>query len=273
MTTRDEFNAIIDNKLTTENDLQSFLEKNSEFIPTDFLNGHQLNFQLIISKLRLGNEYITDFAYLTKNSGKWTLVLIEIEQASKKVFLKDNGSYPRFTAEFNGALAQVTAWKNYIANNKSTVEKKISRLKIPMENNVLDFKYILVIGRDEHFSEEQIGVLRETEKDDLKILTYDSLGRRFENNKPRMILSPIGDKDFKIKFVPENYLTNFFGWVTSEGIQISLDARSELIKQGYSIEEWESGKLLHGTECKITKEEAYEKSPKTDFDKVIYDIK
>lgn len=272
MNIKEEFNELINDNSKTENDLQRFLEENPKFIPTDFLNGHQLHFELIISKLKLGNKFITDFAYLTKNSVKWTLVLIELEQSSKKIFLKDNGSYPRFSSEFNAAMAQVTSWRSYVEKNESIVENCISRLKKPLSENLLDFKYILVIGRDENFSEAQIDMLRSTEREDLKILTYDSLSRRFDNNEPRMILSPIGDKDFRIKHVSENYETNFFSWINSEGFNVGSEAKFELIKQGYSIDKWESGELLNDVSNKMTREEAYEKSNKTDFDRIILGI-
>ena len=72
----EKFKIFLDNEKNLENDIQKFLEKNTELIPLPFIENHGLHFNLVISKFKLGNEYITDFAYLTKSSIKWLLVLI-----------------------------------------------------------------------------------------------------------------------------------------------------------------------------------------------------
>lgn len=51
-----------------ENQIQEFLEENTIFIPMLFLLNHHLHMNCVISKFKLGNEFVTDFAYLTKNS-------------------------------------------------------------------------------------------------------------------------------------------------------------------------------------------------------------
>ena len=38
----------------------------------------------VISKFKLGNEFVTDFAYLTKSSDYWEFVLVELEDAKRR---------------------------------------------------------------------------------------------------------------------------------------------------------------------------------------------
>ena len=63
-----------------ENEVQRYLEVNSNLLPVNnWLLGHRVHCATIISKFRFGNEYISDFAYLTKCSDEWYVVFVEIE--------------------------------------------------------------------------------------------------------------------------------------------------------------------------------------------------
>src|SRR5438874_9676978 len=102
------FRRLLANPSTGESEVQSFLEGHSELIPTPFLSNHGLHFGAVISKLPLDTSLISDFAYLTKSSRRWDLVLVELEDPGKPIFTKD----PRmavFSASFNAALAQLGA--------------------------------------------------------------------------------------------------------------------------------------------------------------------
>lgn len=59
-----QYEDVINSEENTENQIQSFLEENTIFIPMPFLLNHNLHMNCVISKFRLGNEFITDFAYL-----------------------------------------------------------------------------------------------------------------------------------------------------------------------------------------------------------------
>lgn len=59
------------------------------FIPMPFLLNHHLHMNCVISKFKLGNEFVTDFAYLTKSSDYWEFVLVELEDAKMKIFTND----------------------------------------------------------------------------------------------------------------------------------------------------------------------------------------
>ena len=72
-----------------------------------FLLNHYLHMNCVISKFKLGNEFVTDFAYLTKSSDYWEFVLVELEDAKKKIFTNDKENI-YFHSEFNHAYDQIT---------------------------------------------------------------------------------------------------------------------------------------------------------------------
>lgn len=237
---------LISDQNKSENEIQEFLENNSELIPLEFLRGHHLHFNTIISKFPLGRKYKTDFAYLTKDSVGWTLVLVEIETAKKKIFKNSANSYPQFTADFNRARSQVSAWKSYVSKEKENVLSSVKAFKKPLVDNDVDFKYLLIIGRDENFTVEQMERLKSEEGDSLKILTYDSLLRRIEHRRARkkLIVSIKGDDKYKIKKLPQELSSSIFAYVTNEELVISMDQKKELISQGYDIDKWSEGHQL-----------------------------
>lgn len=74
----EQYFDVIEKKSNTENQIQEFLEENTIFIPMPFLLNHHLHMNCVISKFKLGNEFVTDFAYLTKSSDYWEFVLVEL---------------------------------------------------------------------------------------------------------------------------------------------------------------------------------------------------
>src|SRR4051812_29642590 len=83
-----EFEALLATPGVREKTIQKFMESHSELIPIPRLRGHGLHFDVVLSEFNLQTSRIPDFAYLTKNSAYWELVLVELERPSKKLFLK-----------------------------------------------------------------------------------------------------------------------------------------------------------------------------------------
>lgn len=80
----ERFRSALEDDSLNENDIQRFLEENSELISTPFLLNHHLHFNVLISKFKISDGLISDFAYLTKSSDFWDLVLVEIEDPKKE---------------------------------------------------------------------------------------------------------------------------------------------------------------------------------------------
>lgn len=245
-----------------ENDIQRFLEDHTEMIPLPFLENHGLNDNAIITKFKLGSEMTTDFAYLTKCSDYWNFVLVELEDSRKKLFT-ENKQRVLFSAEFNNAYDQITAWKAYVENNRERLLYQTDKIRIPLNNNPVRFKYVLIIGRnkEKEQSEHKRSMLAQKSTDNTKVMTYDSIISYCENNQDlyqKLILSPVGDQAFKIKSVPEEISTTLFGWLTPEYIKIEQPQIEQLKQQGYEMDAWLQGRLLRFN-YKYTNDTGWEK--------------
>lgn len=232
----------------TENDIQRFLEEHTEIIPLPFLENHGLYLNVIISKFKLGNEMVTDFAYLTKCSDYWHFVLVELEDSKKKIFTK-NEQRVIFSADFNHAYDQITAWKAYVERNKEQLLYQIEKIRSPWTKIEVRFKYVLIIGRNEEKenSEQRTWMFAQKSIGDTKVMTYDSfMAYSYKPSNPgkKLILSPVGDQGFKIKSVPENIKTKMFGLLSPEYIKVEEPQIEQLKQQGYDIESWLKGERL-----------------------------
>lgn len=139
----EQYFDVIEKNGNTENQIQEFLEENTIFIPMPFLLNHYLHMNCVISKFKLGNEFVTDFAYLTKSSDYWEFVLVELEDAKKKIFTNDKENI-YFHSEFNHAYDQITSWKAYVNKNREAILHQIDKLRVPLNENSVRFKYVLV---------------------------------------------------------------------------------------------------------------------------------
>lgn len=246
-----EFEKLLEDKSKNENDIQIFLEDNSELIPLPFLATHQLHQSAVISKLPLGNEFITDFAYLTKCSDYWNLVLIEIEDPKKNIFTKSTENVT-FTSKFNHAYEQVQSWKAYVeyGTHKMELKNRVEKLMGIGSITEIPFyvKYVLIYGRrSEKNSNKRICAFNTKNNDDILVKTYDSLISEYTSKPkiPKMILSAWKEQGFCIKKVPMNLINmTLLTYLNSDYIKIDPNARKQLIAQGYCIDQWESGEYL-----------------------------
>ncbi|WP_196599648.1 Shedu immune nuclease family protein [Pectinatus frisingensis] len=204
-----KFKNLLDDENNNENDIQYFLEDNSELIPLPFIAGHQLHQSAIISKLPIGNGYVLDFAYLTKCSDYWYLVLMEIEDPKKTIFKKSSENI-EFTSKFNNAYDQVLSWKSYLedGNNTEEIKKRVKKLMGVGSISELPFyvRYVLVYGRksEKQDSKRRISLLNQKNTNKIQVKTFDSLVSEYQSKPelPKMILSPWRENGFLIKKVP-----------------------------------------------------------------------
>ena len=91
----------------SEAQMQYFLEANPILIPGlyDLHNGPVGN--VVVSKLQLANEFVTDFAFISSNSATAQVTLIEIEAPTTKLFRQSDSE---FTSSFNKSFQQVRDW-------------------------------------------------------------------------------------------------------------------------------------------------------------------
>lgn len=241
-------------KSINENDMQTFLEKHTAFIPTPFFQNHQLHFNCFISKFPIG-PWISDIAYLTHSTIGWYVVLMELENPHKKIF-KGSIDHAEFTSDFTQAKQQISDWKIYIDEYKADVLESLKRLRKPLTGNKVSFKYVIVMGRRKELanSESRRRTLAELEKENLKVLTYDTIlsdYKRFRRTPSESIVITLYNKDkFKVKYLPNNLSraskisTSMFSYMSCEDILLTDEQINKLQEDGYKIGSWQQGDLL-----------------------------
>jgi hypothetical protein len=177
-----EFSKLLDQNLTEQN-YQLFMEENTRLVPREFVQNHGIHFSLVLRKLSFGADYKSDFVYLSKSSDDWNCVLIEIERPGAKFFKTGtNNLHP----DFLKALQQINKWRawfNSAANKSSFAESTVGLIRVPLERNPIYPKFVLVHGRRSEYGKNHLrrSIISAHEKDDFKILTFDSLLESLES--------------------------------------------------------------------------------------------
>lgn len=112
-------------------------QKASESDVHDFLANHSYFFNGILrmygvspvySKVQLGSEYVTDFAFFDTGSFGPEWHLVEIEAPSKRMFTLAGGQ----TADLTHAIQQVRDWHTWIHDNLDFARKLMLHVEYPL---------------------------------------------------------------------------------------------------------------------------------------------
>ena len=184
---RKKFSAYLESA-KNEAEMQYFFEVNPAFLPGlyDFHNGPLGN--VVISKLQLGNDFVTDFALISVNSAAAQITLIEIESPKTPIF---RNSDDQFSSSFNKAYQQVRDWGLWAEQNATYLKDRFRQI---YSRGIFRFRKvvvqrILVAGRR---SEIQRTSLREkrwagiNHDPHISVMSYDRLNDMFMLN-PRIL--------------------------------------------------------------------------------------
>ncbi|CZF82788.1 hypothetical protein GCE9029_03440 [Grimontia celer] len=164
-----------------EQPVQEFLEKcPSAICGTKYIMGN-----CVISKLPLGNEYKTDFAYINPQSGYTFLHLVEIEKPGKSIFTQSD----EFTKEFNQALQQVNDWIYWCSNNSGYLYNLLEPLRQRSGDSVgyYNARGLLIYGRSSEINNirrKERWAQKTTENNFIEIRTYDGFAREMNSFLP-----------------------------------------------------------------------------------------
>ncbi len=236
-----QFEDLISTNGVKESSYQKFLEDHPEFLVEPFLLNHQLHFGAVISQFRLDTTLTADFCYLTKSTGNWWLVLIEIERPDIPLF-RNNKLQLTPTAEFSERFAQIQAWRDAAADRPQEIIRQVSAIRKPLEDGPVEFKYVLVIGRDPTKQSKAIrDRFNQMNGTDLRILTFDTLLRNYKEGRGRacnVLTLNKGKIRFKnLHLKPKNMLA----YVPSTDLLLSAQDKHRLRRWGISVNAWERG--------------------------------
>src|SRR3546814_3593081 len=120
-----DFDKLSGEPKSNANAIQAFLEANTMCTPTPDGLHHRLHMNSVIAKFPIG-ERSTDYAYLSKSTVKWQLVLVELEDSSKRIF-KDSSKNDAFTVDFSDAVAQIDVWRDHVSQH---LDQEIGRAHV-----------------------------------------------------------------------------------------------------------------------------------------------
>lgn len=169
----EKWSSLLENENALENDYHKFLQNH----PSIFLTS--LDSFLVISKLKLGSDYETDFVVVNEGYSNGTeYELIEIESPHTKLFNK-NG-IP--SAKFNAALQQIRDWKRWLIDNKSQFKKifPTQNTKV-IKDSKLKFK--IIIGRRDNDIQSLEKRKQIEEENNIEIISFDRLTDLVINRK------------------------------------------------------------------------------------------
>lgn len=148
-----------------EQDYHSLLQKH----PALFLASH--NSYLVVSKLKLGSDYETDFVIVKEGYSDGTIYeLVELETPHTKLF--DQSGKP--TAKLNSALQQIRDWKRCLKEDKGLFKKIFPTANTRVvSNSRLRFK--IIIGRRTDNAEEIEKRKQIADEQNVEIVSYDRL--------------------------------------------------------------------------------------------------
>jgi hypothetical protein len=239
-----EFLSLLNDADATEPDVQNYLENNTELISLPWRLNHALHQEAIISKFPLDPSIITDFAYLTKSSGEWYLVLVELEDPKKPIFKSDKKRV-MLSRDLTAALDQMAEWKVFAERHKDEIVGRISLLRRPLEHNRVRIKYVLIYGRRKELtSQERIDRLASLGDGSQRIVTYDSLLSKAAPDEwwPKNVLT-LTKRMLRFKYLHQLDV-GLFTYNSPSEIVLTPTQRGTLIAEGYDIPSWERGKYL-----------------------------
>lgn len=224
-----------------ENEIQAYLEEHTALMLTPGLLNHLLHLNCVISKFPFG-ERIADYAYLTKSSNEWKLVLVELEDSHKQLF-KPSSPHEGFSASMNDAIAQVDVWRDHWRDHSKAVIETLEPLLVPpvMRRNTMTLECVLIIGRSveiEHNEarRKRLATLRADKG--IQVMTYDTLLRAYRaaRENPKGVLRKVL-KGYRLQSA-EGLPTSMFSYILPEHLSLAPAADAALRAAGYQIDAW-----------------------------------
>jgi len=225
---KEKFLSLLD-KEDREQVYQDFMEKNTQFIPRNFIQNHGVHCSLVFRKISLGADYKPDFFMLSKSSVDWNAIFIEIEKPSSKFFKKGSSEIHQ---DFQRGINQIKTWKAWLASdeNKNGFLASLNNIRVPshMAKNPTYCKYVLVHGRRSEFEKNPMraSIIKSNEDSDFKIMSFDSLAEGEAHH--RILQVAIRKNNFFDLMGDDVVDESIFSWVDPSHLRVSENVWKKL---------------------------------------------
>lgn len=234
-----------------EHAFQESLSRHTEYLPHLANTHHGVWFDWVLYKLPLPSGNEVDFAYVETTSALTTVVLIEIEDPAKSMWV---GSLqkPAKSSAFNRAIEQVTRWRTDLRDPHQLLALKESVRKIlgnsGLASNAMDVEFGLIYGRGaENSSDERRAAYVDLQQNlGIHLMTYDHLVTRHQNSPGRVknvvrLTHPGPTYSYAYLNAPPRAE---FAFLSPGRLTLDADSREVIVSLGYDIDAWERGELL-----------------------------
>lgn len=209
---------------------QAYLETHTRLIPREFVQNHGIGCSLVLRKLPFGPDYKSDFFYFSKSSDDWNAVFIELEKPQSRFFRKDSND---FHPEFRQALEQINQWRAWFGRgNQTAFLSSVRTIQVPHHMAIANptyNKYVLVFGRRAEYAGNEIrrSLVNAQERDDFKIITFDSLAEDIEHKHEVSV--GVRHNDFIDILTDEIITPSLYSWVEPTQLRVSKTLHNALV--------------------------------------------
>jgi len=182
-----------------EQDVQEFLEKYPHILPGLNTFHHGPMAQMVVTKLPLNADFVTDFAFVSENSQCLEITFIEIESPRKRIFNRD-GSFSR---DYLDARQQLADWNGWAQHNLRTVAALFGSMGryISGGGDSITLRCGLIMGRRLELNSRK---RQQRWAASMSIMTYDRLLERirlglFWPLNKRILVCNYCDREFQVK--------------------------------------------------------------------------
>ena len=232
--------------------IHASLCRHSEYFPLVVDTHHRNWFRWVLTKYELPSGNVTDFAYVVTTSVENTIVLVEIEDPAKRLWVGPSEK-PEKAKEFVRAIEQVEQWRADLEKPEQQIQL-IGEMKTMMGHSGLAanpwrIEYVLIYGRsrDNVSAAQKEAFTRLQRHGGIHLRTFDNLVEAkttgYSDQLHNVVRVTRPGPKFSYAYLNREPMAEFA--YLKPGTMI-LDARVErLLKaKSYDIEAWKTGKLL-----------------------------
>jgi hypothetical protein len=149
-----------------ENELHEFLLERQYLLAWQEPHCHH-----VVSKPRLGSQYVPDFLLAEMSSAGITWVLVEIERSDDRLTTKSG----EFTKCVRTALQQIRDWRRWLTPNKDYAIRSLTDGGLGLGEVEMLPKGLVVVGRRAQVDDRFNQLRSDTRNEGIEICTYDRI--------------------------------------------------------------------------------------------------
>jgi Shedu protein SduA, C-terminal len=158
-----------------EQPLQKHLARHPLLLVQHLHGGHG---RWVLSKKRLGSQYVTDFVIGQRSSSGFEWQFVELQSPQARLFVESTG---RQSKQLDEGLRQINEWRRWLADNRDYARRSRSHNGLGLVDVSADDPGLVLIGRDAHLTALDRERRRQLDTQlHIRIRTYDWLVREAE---------------------------------------------------------------------------------------------